>query len=353
MLHTSLEESLGLVADILVVAAVWITSIAMLLPTVRGRNSMLPTGMFLFAICCTLQTETIYNLVDPFLWGGINVTNLVYRVLAVASLAALEIMVLRVVTKRTGTPFEAVVWLIAAAVALLHVVLFVSSSWPGSDTFLSAFNGQMTREAFWVLMPVTGASVSVHVLLTAGRTRLGHKERTVRWGLTLISLSAVAGMAWAGETLLAAMLRLSKADIAPVFFASPDPIAGALCLVMILLSAVGVALGAVSGVWADRLAVRFSVISLWPLWRSHIGAAPEVALGGLRGRLRPFSSQKTQQHVLFRTVVELLELERRYGFKPKNWQRRFISTSSDALSRARATEARRAKVSLIDLWGTR
>lgn len=314
---------------------------------------MLPTGMLLFAICCTLQTGTIYNLVDPLLGGGVNFTNLVYRVLAVASLAALEIMVLRVVTERTRTRAEAVVWLIAAVVALLHIVLFVNSSWPGSDTYLSAYNGQVSKEIFWVLMPVTGASVSVHVLLTAGRTRLGHKERTVRWGLTLISLSAVAGVAWAGETLLAAILRISNADVAPVFFASPDPIAGGLCLVMILLSAVGVALGAASGVWAARLAVRLSVISLWPLWRTHIGAAPQVALGGLEGRLRPFSSQAAQQHILFRTVVELLELERRYGFVPRNWQRKFITASSDVLERARATDAGHAKVSLIDLWGTR
>ncbi len=51
----------------------------------RTKRSMLPTGVFLWAVAFTLQNPTVYAAVDPLLGGG-NISNVIYRSLCILAL---------------------------------------------------------------------------------------------------------------------------------------------------------------------------------------------------------------------------------------------------------------------------
>lgn len=285
---------------------------------------MLPPGILLFAAACILQTQLVYGVVDQAIFGGTNATNVLYRALVIGAHGALEIMVLRAGgPSRKGR--ESLVWIAVGVIILLHVVIFAGSTWDGSDTYLSAYRGTFAREAFWSLLPITALLLAIHVGLDAGRTRRAHGARATRWGLTLIWMYSFAIGAWAVESMTVSVMRLRDVGFDPTLSNGVDPVAATLLFMAIAFAASGVTVAS-APTQVDRFWDRVLLVRLWPTWRRGIVSHAQLALGGVRGRFRPFAQHEAVEGVLFRMWIEVVELKRTRGFQPTSRQEALIAS---------------------------
>lgn len=312
-------------ADLVPLGA-WIAWATTMRRQVRTKRSMLPTGVFLWAVACTLMTGAVYTAVDPLL-GGNNVTSLIYRSLCVAALGCLDVMLLRATEPERGrAQKEAVVAAVTAVILTVQVAVFAANSWPITDDYLTQYGGEVGREVFFNIMPLAIGAFAVHVIASVGREWNQHAVRATRWGLAMIGFSAVVDLTWMLESFVSSALRVF---IDPnILGHGRDPVAVILVVAMILTTGLGVALASAESL-VDRLWMRILVLRLDPLWRSVIRSAPQLSLG--RAPYRPFSiAGPGVENVLYREWVEMLDCERAGVFTPTARQQALLDQVRDA-----------------------
>ncbi len=293
---------------------------------VRTKRSMLPTGVFLWAVACTLQNPTVYAAVDPLLGGG-NITNVIYRSLCILALGCLEVMLLRATeTERGRVRKEALAAAATAGVITVQAVVFAVNDWPVTDDYLTPYGGEIGREVFFNIMPLAIAAFSIHVLASVGPEWGEHAVRATRWGLAMIGISAIVDLTWVVEGIVSTGLRLF---VDPNFLGhGRDPVAQCLMVAMILTTALGVALASAETL-VDRLWMRILVMRLGPLWRSVFRSAPQLSLGGARWSMLSITGPGVE-NVLYRRWVEMLDCERAGVFTPTVRQQALLDQVREA-----------------------
>lgn len=309
--------------DTVVIVAACAAGFSVLRRSVRTKRSMLPTGVLLWAAACILQTSSVYDRVDPLL-GGANITNLVYRSLAVVALGCLTVMVLRANHGlRVNLRQETLVAAVTVIVGLVQGAVFFANAWPENDTYLARYAGQLGREAFWSILLLAVGAFSVLVLVTAGREWRSHSIRSTRWGLGLIGLAALLDLAWMVEGLAISILQLTRGS--RLFRGDqPDPVASGLLLGMVVCTGLGIAVASAEG-FVERTWMRLLLIRITPPWRRVVRLAPELTLPpGTAGRHA--LGQVDVEDVLYRRWVEMLDCERAGVYVPNRRDRLLLET---------------------------
>ncbi|MDO4070336.1 hypothetical protein QKG08_14880 [Clavibacter michiganensis] len=313
------------VADLVPLGA-WVAWATTMRRQVRTKRSMLPTGVFLWALACTLTNQSVYEAVDPMLGGG-NLVSLIYRSLCVLALGCLEVMLLRATEHERGLARkEALVAAVTAVILTVQVVVFAVNEWPITDDYLTPYGGEIGREVFFNIMPLTIAAFSLHVLASVGREWGQHAVRATRWGLAMIGVSAIVDLTWFVEGIVSSALRVFVDP--SVLGHGRDPLAQVLVVAMIATTGLGVALASAESM-VDRLWMRILVMRLGPLWRSVIRSAPQLSLGGARWSMLSITGPGVE-NVLYRRWVEMLDCERAGVFTPSARQQALLDQVRDA-----------------------
>ncbi|MCJ1697886.1 hypothetical protein MT349_19050 [Rathayibacter caricis] len=318
---TSVATWLGRMSfiDAATIAVTWVAAASTLRKKMREKRSMLPSGVVLWTIACTLQVDVVYDSVDTWL-GGSNITNLIYRALVIIALGCLEVMVIRA-TRGRGTPWEALVAAVVVAMVALQSLLWVLNSWPITDTYLSAYGGEIGREMFWNVMPICIGAFSVHVILSVGAEWRAHSIRATRWGLALIGFAAALDLLWLVENLATSAYRV-VGD--PGFFLGPngDVVGAWLVGTMIACTGLGVAVASAETL-VDHLWMCLLLVRATPVWSRAIKSAPELTLTGSAGLASSIFTLEVE-HVLYRRWKEMLDCERAGKFIPTSAERKLL-----------------------------
>nr|UXN30507.1 hypothetical protein N8D75_17905 [Curtobacterium flaccumfaciens] len=224
------------------VISVWIAAAAMLFPNVRGKNSMLPTGVVFWAIGCSLQAPWLYVVVDRFL-GGENLTNLLYRSAVIVALGCLEVMVIRAMSGSRIRLVEAGVWAVTFVMIATQSALFMAADWSVSDPYLGRYTGEPLRELFAAILPICVGLFGIQVLRVAFKGLPGYGEWTTRWGVSLIGVAAVVDLLWVSESLVIGVVRATVAPHA-LMTGNVEPLWEIAVVSMCVVTAVGVVVAA-------------------------------------------------------------------------------------------------------------
>lgn len=285
--------------------AVWGACGSMLRSSVRSKRSMLPQGVLLWACAYTLTRPPIYDAVDALL-GGLNMTNLLYRLLMLAALGCLEVMLFRA-TRGIQPRLERRVAALTTAVCVTQCLLFVPGAWPRSSTYLVTSGGTWPREMFWNLLPLAVAVFAVHVVIAVGPGWRQHRVRSTRWGIGLIAASSITDLAWTAWNLASSVTRLTGQS--HFALSSGGDVVGEMILgISALLTGTGVLLAS-SERFADQLWLRLLLIRAWPMWWHLVRTSPQLSLSrtpALALTLAPLEPEP----VLYRRWVELADRER-------------------------------------------
>lgn len=330
--------------DVMVLIVAWLATASTMRTPVRTKRSMLPSGVLLWTVACTLQIAPIYNWIDPLL-GGQNVTNLIYRSLTIAALGCLEVMVIRA-TRGRGSSSEAVVAGLTVALVSLQTLLFLISSWPITDTYLAPYGGQAGRELFWNVMPLCVAAFSVHVIVAVGAEWRAHSVRATRWGLLLIGLAACIDLLWTAEGIVTSLLRISV-NPSLLLGQGSDPIAATLLGTMVVCTGLGVALASAES-FVEHVWMRVLLVRVTPIWHRVIKSAPELSLTGTKGLAGSIFALEVE-HVLLRRWVEILDCERAKVFSPTRKHRSILDSIAATLAGTTPDNRQRSAAGLSGL----
>ena len=270
-------------ADWVLLAAGGVAVFSVTRRPIRGKRSLLPTGVILWSAGTALQIGAIYRFLDPLV-GGENVVSLLDRSLTITALACLDVMVLRATSgsKAAAQPRARAVFAVMVLAMAAQVALFASNSWSPSDASLSAWGGEWGREAYWSVMPMCVALFSVHVIVAISAEWRGHSVRATRWGLVLIGTGSVINLVWTAENLIGSIVRLGGQ---PSFLFSDrrDLVAQWLLLALVSVTATGVAVGGAQKS-VDDLHSRYLLVRISPLWKQIVGrssfSSPEASSSG-------------------------------------------------------------------------
>lgn len=325
------EHSLITAAGVVTVAAVWTAAAAMLFPNVRGKNSMLPTGVVFWAIGCTLQAPWVYRIVDAEI-GGHNVTNLLYRSAVVIALGCLEVMVIRAMRGNKIHQLEGAVWIFTAMVIAAQTWLFFAADWSVSDPFLGQYVGEPLREVFSSILPFCVGLYGVQVLAVAFKGLPGYGEWTTRWGVGLIGIAAIVDLLWTTFCLTLSALRvfwnpqlLTSGTVDPIWEFAVVTEAG--------VTAIGVIVAAARPVLVPAWRRVLLVVSI-PVSDRALRRNPEYSVHTRQERhTAAFVSRgEVAELVLWQRWAELEDNIRLRQFRPRWYERHLIRLMMGAAS---------------------
>ncbi|UFU15956.1 hypothetical protein LQK89_16900 (plasmid) [Curtobacterium sp. C1] len=325
------EHGLITVLSVITVAAVWTAAAAMLFPNVRGKNSMLPTGVVFWAIGCSLQAPWVYRIVDAHL-GGENLTNLLYRSAVVIALGCLEVMVIRAMRGNKVRQLEAAVWVFTALVIAAQTALFFAADWSVSDPFLGQYVGEPLREIFSSILPFCVGLYGVQVLAVAFKGLPGYGEWTTRWGVGLIGVAAIVDLAWTTFCLTLSALRVFWN---PQLFmtGTVDPIWEVAVVTEAGVTAIGVIVAAARPVLVPAWRRVLLVVSI-PISERALHANPQYSVHKRSERIEAaFKSRgEVAELTLWQRWAELEDNIRLRQFRPRWYERHLIRLMMSAAS---------------------
>lgn len=281
-----------MIVSLVTVAVAWLAALVCVPSAVaRGRWS-LAAGAGSAAVMMTLQAPPVYRVVDPLL-GGVNVTNLLFRLAALVCIAGFGTMVATAWAPRPVAATRAVL-VLSVACGVAQAALFAVNRWPVSDPHLARYAtepGYLPYAAIlWLAMLLLAACTAAAGL----RETRGRPWTAARAGVTTIAAGSAVGVAWC-VTAFAGGLRAVLTGTRP----SEADVTGQ---VLLLLTALGVLGGlAMTAVPAAVDAMRVAWLQ-WEsrqLWRRAVQAAPEVMLP------RPTRLQGPSEREAYRRWVEV------------------------------------------------
>ncbi len=319
------------IAGIATVAAVWLAAMATLSPTVRGKNSMLPAGVFFWAVGCSLQAPWLYRIVDGAL-GGVNVTNLLYRSGVIVALACLEVMVIRAMRGMKVPGLEALVWFGAAVAIGVQTAAFVSADWAISDPYLGRYTGEPVREVFASVLPICVGLYGVQVSRVAWRGLQGYGEWTTRWGVSLIGVAAVLDIVCVIETLVVAAVRVGG-DPRFLMIGTTDPLWELAVVSMAVVTAIGVVIAAARPL-VIRPWRRILLVACIPVSNRALRDNPEYSVHSIDARRHAAFGGDTDdaELALWQRWSELEDGMRLRKFRPRWYESRLIQMMETATS---------------------
>lgn len=316
---------------IVTVVAVWVAAATMLFPNVRGKNSMLPTGVVIWAIGCSLQAPWVYVVVDEALGGG-NVTNLLYRSAVVIALGCLEVMVLRAMGWNNDRRLELAVWALTAVIIGVQTALFLAADWSVTDPFLGRYTGEPLREVFASILPFCVGLYGLQVLAVAFKGLPGYGEWTTRWGVGLIGVAAVVDLLWTAGSIGLSVVRavwnphlLMHGTVDPVWEIAVVTEAG--------VTAIGVIVAAARPVLVPAWRRVLLVVSI-PVSDRALKRNPEYSVHTTKERhTAAFVSRgEVAELVLWQRWAELEDNVRLRQFRPRWYERHLIRLMMGATS---------------------
>lgn len=311
-------------SDLIELGLVWGAAIATLRPSIRRSGSAITSGVLLWAVGVSLQVNTVYVVLDPLL-GSRNWANLICRTFCLLALDRLEIMVSRAVGEGARRRRrETVVHLVTMAVVVCQAAVFVANKWPGTSTYLTDYAGQLGREVYWCIVPVSVAVFGIHVLVSSLKEWRAHAGRSIRWGVALIATSAALSLVWAAENVASSAVSLGMGRA--WYGAHPDPLSAAPLGVMIITTGLGVAVAS-SGPVVETLWLAVQTVRIRGLWRRVVAVAPEVSLSGAATG-RPSASFEAG---LYRRWVEIVDADQRQRYSLSNAERHLLDQIGDTL----------------------
>lgn len=313
------------------VVAVWIAAAAMLFPNVRGKNSMLPTGVVFWAIGCSLQAPWLYRIVDEAL-GGENLTNLLYRSAVVIALGCLEVMVIRAMRGNRVRQLEVGVWALTAAMVAAQSWIFFTADWSISDPYLGRYTGEPLRELFAAILPFCVGLYGVQVLAVAFKGLPGYGEWTTRWGVSLIGVAAAVDLVWVLESLVVGFVRATWNPRA-LMIGAVDPLWEIAVVSMAVVTATGVIVAAARPVLVPAWRRVLLVVSI-PVSDRALARNPEYSVHTAEERhTAAFVSRgEVAELVLWQRWAELEDNVRLRQFRPRWYERHLIRLMMGATS---------------------
>nr|WP_323848159.1 hypothetical protein [Curtobacterium flaccumfaciens]WQM79149.1 hypothetical protein PCFP21_485 [Curtobacterium flaccumfaciens pv. poinsettiae]WQM79151.1 hypothetical protein PCFP23_010 [Curtobacterium flaccumfaciens pv. poinsettiae]WQM79286.1 hypothetical protein PCFP24_180 [Curtobacterium flaccumfaciens pv. poinsettiae]WQM79371.1 hypothetical protein PCFP11_120 [Curtobacterium flaccumfaciens pv. poinsettiae]WQM79493.1 hypothetical protein PCFP31_295 [Curtobacterium flaccumfaciens pv. poins len=319
------------VTGIATVISVWIAAAAMLFPNVRGKNSMLPTGVVFWAIGCSLQAPWLYVVVDRFL-GGENLTNLLYRSAVIVALGCLEVMVIRAMSGSRIRLVEAGVWAVTFVMIATQSALFMAADWSVSDPYLGRYTGEPLRELFAAILPICVGLFGIQVLRVAFKGLPGYGEWTTRWGVSLIGVAAVVDLLWVSESLVIGVVRATVAPHA-LMTGNVEPLWEIAVVSMCVVTAVGVVVAAAHPVLVPAWRRVLLIVSI-PVSDRAMLTNPEYSVHTRSERHQAaFRSRgEVAELALWQRWAELEDNIRLRQFQPRWYERQLIHLMMGATS---------------------
>jgi hypothetical protein len=319
------------VTGVATVVAVWIAAAAMLFPNVRGKNSMLPTGVVFWALGCSLQAPWLYVIVDKFL-GGENLTNLLYRSAVIVALGCLEVMVIRAMRGSRIRLLEAGVWALTLVMIAAQSALFMAADWSGSDPYLGRYAGEPLRELFAAVLPICVGLFGIQVLRVAFKGLPGYGEWTTRWGVSLIGVAAAVDLLWVTESLIVGVVRATVAPDA-LMAGTVDPLWEIAVVSMCVVTAAGVVVAAARPVLVPAWRRVLLIVSIPVSDRAMlVNPAYSVHTTHERHQAAFRSRGEVAELALWQRWAELEDNIRLRQFQPRWYERHIIRLMMGATS---------------------
>lgn len=254
------------------VAVVWLAALLCVPSAVARRRWALAVGVLAAAGMLTLQAPGVYLAVDPLL-GGVNVTNLLFRLCGLVCIGAFGSMVAQAWSRRPVL-LTRVIAALAGACCVLQTLLFAVNRFPAIDPHLARYSTAPSYVLYGSVLWVALLTLAVSTAVSSFAETRGRPWNLGRVGVMMIGAGALVGVAWCVQTLINAV---RTAMIGGQVWAGEPALAQTLVLVTAVAVLGGLAVLAAPGL-ADHARFLWLQLASRHLWREAVVAAPEVVL---------------------------------------------------------------------------